>query len=261
IFRKYKIINKTGIIGFPETFNEMYISMWSDSDIGYSLDDFAGSDTLLNMVYTYNAYELDEVYEPHPPPAVGFTLLKGPTIAGNNILAMTASYYYGRITVDPWWWTYAELLYLLMQGRDGFSGEFFTNPATGLSTTFALSGNPINGEGWVDGLLEEPGLRRIGLGSGPIQMAPGDTQEVVIAEIAALGADRLHSVKLLRFYTAMVRDAFNSGLEFVVPPKPPTPEVSLDDADRVTILNWGGEFFINRLNRKLQLRRIQVPGL
>ena len=41
----------------------MYISMWSDPDIGDSADDFVGCDTTLNMVYAYNAYEFDHVYD------------------------------------------------------------------------------------------------------------------------------------------------------------------------------------------------------
>ena len=53
-FRKYKLINKSDV-----TFNDMYISMWSDPDVGNSGDDFVGCDTTLNMVYAYNAYDYD----------------------------------------------------------------------------------------------------------------------------------------------------------------------------------------------------------
>jgi len=35
-FRKYKLINKTDVLGFPTTFEDMYISMWSDPDVGDS---------------------------------------------------------------------------------------------------------------------------------------------------------------------------------------------------------------------------------
>ena len=38
-----------------------------------------------------------------------------------------------------------------------------------------------------------PGDRRVGLASGPFNMAVGDTQEVVVAEIAAIGFDRLQA--------------------------------------------------------------------
>ena len=56
-FRKYKLINKST---YP--FNDMYVSMWSDPDIGSSGDDFVGCDTTLNMVYAYNAYDYDQIY-------------------------------------------------------------------------------------------------------------------------------------------------------------------------------------------------------
>jgi hypothetical protein len=59
------------------------------------------------------------------------------------------------------------------------------NPITNLPTTYTLSGDPVTGEGWIDGILNAPGDRRIGPASGPFNMEPGDTQEVVVAEICA----------------------------------------------------------------------------
>ena len=43
-------------------------------------------------------HELDEVFEPYPTPAIGFSLLKGPSASGNFNLPMTASYYMLRQT-------------------------------------------------------------------------------------------------------------------------------------------------------------------
>ncbi|MGD8306435.1 MAG: hypothetical protein PVF17_07260, partial [Ignavibacteria bacterium] len=46
IFRKYRLINKS-----ITAFNDMYVSLYSDTDIGNSTDDYAGCDTTLQLIY------------------------------------------------------------------------------------------------------------------------------------------------------------------------------------------------------------------
>jgi hypothetical protein len=240
LFRNYKIINKS-----TNPFTDMYVSMWSDPDIGDALDDFVGCDTTLNMVYGFNGYDFDYVYNPYPPPAVGFNLLKGPTVGGNQNLPMTASYYFlhgDPYLTDPVQGSHTEgavRWYRFMQGKIGLTGDPFINPVTGLPTSYVLSGNPLTEEGWIDGMVYGPGDRRMGLASGPFNMAVGDTQEVVIAEIAALGWDRLHSFKILKFYSSLAKDAFDNGLEIATLPIPPTPSTTVTDTDWKIQFNWG----------------------
>lgn len=240
LFRKYKLINKS-----LESFDSMYISMWSDPDIGDSGDDFAGCDTILNVGFGYNGLASDAIYGTTPP-SVGFDLIRGPLVPGNPgedrnrngiddyydtgfmenneirygfiNLPMTAFYYF--INSDPYisdppqgTSVGADQFYNFMQGKIGITGEFFINPTTGLPTTFALSGNPVNGTGWIDGILQAPGDRRLGISTGPIQMAAGDTQVVVIAEIAAgvlNGVDRLTAITFFKYYSQLVQEYYDS---------------------------------------------------
>jgi hypothetical protein len=241
-FRKYKLINKSTL-----PFNDMYISMWSDPDVGTSTDDFVGCDTTLNMVYAYNADELDQVYDPYPPPAIGFDLLKGPTVQGNQNLLMVAAYYFLRsdpALTDPALGSYTDgavRFYRFMQGLIGLTGEPFINPETGLPTTYALSGDPLTGEGWIDGEPYGPGDRRVGLASGPFNMAVGGTQEVVVAEIAAIGLDRLQAYRILKYYDALAQEAYDNGLEInsSTPPRTQTPNTSVIGTTWKINLNWG----------------------
>ncbi len=243
-FRKYKLINKS-----YDTFDSMYVSMWSDPDIGAFGDDFAGCDTLLELGYAYNAFDVDSVYLPLPPPAVGFDLIRGPLVPGNPgedknrngvddiydlgltednqrvngfiNLPMTAFYYWkigsivgGRCPQQPLP-ECADMFYNFFQGKSGLTGEYFINPITGLPTTFALSGNPVTGEGWIDGLLQGPGDRTLGLSTGPIQMAPGDTQIVVIAEIAAgaiNGVTRMMAIDILKYYSKIAQFLYDNSV-------------------------------------------------
>jgi hypothetical protein len=232
LFRKYQIINKTNT-----TFNNMYVSMWSDPDIGASTNDFVGCDTVLQLGYAYNGEFYDPTYG-YTPAGVGFNLLQAP-----ENLPMTAFYYFTRgdaAVTDPVMGSPegADQFYNFMQGKVGLTGSPFINPITGLPTTYALSGNPLTGEGWIDGILQEPGDRRLGLACGPFNMAPGDIQVVVASEIASAGLDYLNTIRLLRFYSILSKDLYNNSFEMTRTPFPSKPIASLIQQEGNVLLSW-----------------------
>jgi hypothetical protein len=226
-FRRYLLINKSA-----DPFDSMYVSAWSDPDLGTSTNDFVGCDTTLQLGYCYNADDTDAVYSPLPPPAVGFALLQGPLadspgdtgvfngyrISDHRNLPMTAFYYFTRgdsVVTDPTQGSYEGTLqfYNFFRGRVGQTGELFIDPNTSQPTSFALAGDPVTGEGWVDGQRDSAGDRRLGLSMGPFTMASGDTQEVIIAEIlsgAVPGIDRWEAVNLVRLAAAQIGAFFDS---------------------------------------------------
>jgi hypothetical protein len=253
LFRKYLIINKG-----TDTFTDMYVSMWSDPDNGEADDDFAGCDTLLSLGYVYNATAYDGTYKETPPPAAGFDFFQGPVVSSpgdtaifkgkylvdKKNLPMTAFYYFAKgdpSVVDPTTVSYEGTLqfYNFFQGRIGRSGEIFRTPESqgAIPTPFACSGDPVAGTGWLDGQILNAGDRRIGCSSGPFTMAPGDTQEVVVAQIAAIGTDNLNSVDLLKNYDKVAQDAYNNF--FKIPGGAKTPIVNATEMDEKIILNWG----------------------
>ena len=71
---------------------------------------------------------------------------------------------------------------------------------------------------------------------GPFTLAPGDTQEVVVATIIAQGGDRISSVSLLKFYSDMAQSAFDNF--FSLPAPPSSPVVSIAKLDGEIILDW-----------------------
>ncbi|MBL1213013.1 MAG: T9SS type A sorting domain-containing protein [Ignavibacteriae bacterium] len=233
IFRKYKMINKSST-----SFDDMYISLWSDPDIGEPADDFTGCDTLLNLGYAYNSSVNDPIYG-FTPGGVGFNFLETP-----NDLEMTAFYYFGArgdaSVLDPTMGDAqgATQFYNFMQGRIGLTGELFTDPHTNTSTTFALAGDPLTEEGWYDGQLFPSGDRRMGIASGPFQMAVGDTQEVVVSEIAAAGIDNLNVVRLLRYYSGLTTQWYNNIEEVAGVPEPPVPVITATNDNRSILLQW-----------------------
>ncbi len=271
IFRKYKLINKTHL-----PFNNMYVSMWSDPDIGAALDDFVGCDTTLSLGYAYNANTVDATYSPLPPPAVGFDLFQGPKVAGvagqdlnkNGVddasdyaifdgkkfgpgfinLPMTAFYYFANgdaSVTDPTIGAIAgsNQFYNFFQGKVGLTGQYFVDPTTGKSTKYALPGDPQKNTGWIDGMVLAAGDRRLGLASGPFTMAAGDTQEVVVAEIAAgatTGIDRLSAIGLLKYYDTEAQKAYDNSFVVTVDTSlaPPVPVVTPYVLDKEIVLKW-----------------------
>ena len=209
-FKRYKLINKSN-----EFLDSIYISVWSDPDVGNSTDDFAGCDTILNLAYAYNAYKYDATYLLSPP-AIGFKLLRGPKNHQNGSvvrLPMTSFNYQTRgLNIHEGGYRPIEY-YNLMKGRD-IRGNFYTDPLTDIPTIFPLSGDPIAKHGWFDGISIPPEDRRMMLNSGPFQMAPSDTQEVVFAEIAALGGDNLNALKWLRYYSVFAETLYNNAFNF-----------------------------------------------
>jgi hypothetical protein len=243
-FKKYQVINKSNT-----NFTDVYFSQWSDVDDGGAEDDLDGCDTLLNLGYTYNSTSNDIVYEELSPPAVGFHFIQGPVadgstsdtalfigriLHGKKNLPMTGMGYIFKNDSYP----YAEptqgnylsgslYIYNDMQGKLD-NGEYFPIPAAlgGGVTPFPYSGDPATGQGFLDPRALD---KRIMVSSGPVSMAPSDTQEVIIAEIIA-GAikysNNLASVSLLKSYVLSADSLYKKG--FVVPSQPNTPVGAID---------------------------------
>ena len=262
IFKKYRVIYK-GAANTPDdaVIEEMYFSQWADTDVGDSGDDFAGSDTELSLGYAYNAFDNDLHYDFFglPPPAVGYDFLQGPIVpqdgseaifdfkrrSGFSNLPMTSfvPFAAGGGLNDPEFGSYNGTLawYSMMRGfepqPDIDNPVPFIDPFTEVETFFPLDGDPVQGTGWNDGELLPPGDRRIVLSSGPFSMALGDTQEVVLALVAGIGADPLSSIDQLKFNDRFAQEAYDNF--FAVPSPPAAPLLRADANDGAVILDWG----------------------
>lgn len=264
LFRKYLIINKNKD---KMPFTDMYVSMWSDPDNGDASDDYVACDTTLSLFYVYNAKASDATYGTNPP-AAGFDFFQGPRIRTNATtdtaifkgkkwvgfknLPMTAFYYFAQgATAD-----YADpqqgisagahQFYNLFQGLIGRTGQPFPIPTQAQvpggpkTTRYPLSGDPVAGTGYLDGVINVASDRRMGAASGTFTLAPGDTQEVVVAQLAAgarTGISNIRAITLLKAADKEAQKAFNNFF-----PKPTpflNPSVEIINSDRQIALNWG----------------------
>ena len=260
IFKQFRFLYKGTATAPPNaTIDSLHFCQWSDPDLGTFTDDFAGSDTTLSLGYIYNSSSVDITYAAVglPPPAAGYDFFAGPLVpdpdgeaifglqkrSGWRNLPMTTFGFFaaGGEDSDPTrggdyngtlqWWN-------LLRGfrpRPESPADPWIDPA-GNATKFVLTGDPVAGTGWID---TNPGDRRILLAAGPFQMAIGDTQETVVAVMAALGSDRLSSVAVLKFVDKFAQEAFDAL--FVLPRAPAKPTLTATEFDGEILLNWGDD--------------------
>jgi hypothetical protein len=253
VFLKFLIINKGS-----NFLQDAYVALWSDPDLGGASDDLVGCDTALSVGFCYNATNNDQVYGTTPPCA-GYDFFQGPIspslgdtayVSGAEYpnfrnLPMTAFNKYINGT-DP---RSALESYEYMEGLNAVEGGGapYINPVTGDTTTFAVSGDPVTGTGWLD---DTPADRRFLLASGPFDLYPtseyGDSviigvtaQEVVAAIVMGQGTDRLNSVTVMKHNDEAAQSVFNAN--FNIPNPPPRPTVYVQARDRYINLIWGTE--------------------
>jgi hypothetical protein len=262
VFKKaeltYTGLETSSEIANPEVLDSVYFTQWSDPDLGTYTDDYVGTDVDLSFGYVYNGNRLDGVFNGIynlACPAGGYDFLQGPAdnldIDGDGdlteYLPMTSFTYFGAGSSisDPDLSSYNGSLqfFNLMEGylpRPEYPTQIpWTDLSTGESTMFALSGDPVSGSGWIDGVQLPPGDRRLVMASGPYEMSKGETATVVLALVAGTGLDAVSSVSVAKYYDTYAQYAYDQG--FSLPSAPTTPSLTAVEMDGSISLDWGSD--------------------
>jgi hypothetical protein len=248
-YRRVRMINKGGAAinaaGEKDALwlDDMYLCQWVDADLGDFSDDLAGCDTTLSLGYVYNAVGDDQEFLRFHlrPPAIGYALMQGPIKPQAGAVAlfdmkqrrdwknigMNAFIYHatGDAYSEPvgGYETGALVWYKVLRGFAPIQGpeSYFDFPPGMRPGPFPFAGDPVAKTGHIDGVgfpgSRFPGERRFQIHTGPFALAPGDTQEAVVACVAGMGADRLSSVSVMKFLTKHVRQSFPSPAVLLEP--------------------------------------------
>lgn len=231
IFIKYKIYNR----GY-RTLEDFYLSVWFDPDLGGAGDDMVGCDTINQTMFCYNGDNDDTDYGSSPP-AFGYKVMYGPLVAmsgvdgyfdGNNLanhwnLPMTAfTKYINGTDPDNYQETYAY-----MKGLRAKEPGFPPYQYNGQTLTFMHSGDPIAGTGDLD---FNPSDKRMMGSFGPLTFAPGDSQFVQIAVVAAEGSDRFNSLANLNYLMSQLGPEPHTPIAIRVPDDYETIQAAIDVA-------------------------------
>lgn len=229
---KFQVIN-SGQYSWQNTF----MALFTDPDIGNTNDDYIGCDIQRNLGYAYNGNNYDAVYG-IAPPAVGMRLLRfavNRSVTPNDTLKLSI---FGQSACggcpapncerDPN--GEPEGFYNMMKGfkKDGspWMDPTYTPPQP---TKTIYPGDPETRTNWVESKgsvwncggttgnivdSNPPGDRRYIMGWGALNwvMTPGDTQVIVMAQLAARGSSNLNSVTKLKQLSDVALNYFNGIL-------------------------------------------------
>jgi hypothetical protein len=196
--------------GGTSNLQNAYISLWSDPDLGGASDDFVAYDAVLELGYCYNADNSDTQYG-SVPPAVGTMLVLGPLDPSAGVRRPAYAFNKYVNGTDPNSFTQS---YNYMQGLNA-DGTPVIDPTTSLPTRFQLTGDPVNGTGWLDA---NPADRRMMVTAGPVTLAPGQSTDLVVAYVIQQGTDRLDSIRKLRCKAQYAKDQYLQGFPSVAEP-------------------------------------------
>lgn len=206
VFVNYEIFNRS-----VNNFHNVYFGSFCDMDLGYSMDDYIGCDSILNMFYTYNSGLSDGTgtngQYGSPAPAQGAMFLNHPISRflyftnGSTFIGepQGANGYYNYLIGK--WNDGSPMTY----GGIGYNGT--------ISTNFMFTGIPEeNFNDWNEYALgNEPGDRRGVMSVGPFTMNAGEMICVDLAFPFARDYEgtNLTSIALLRERSQSIQSFYN----------------------------------------------------
>lgn len=195
-FHRYDIVNDGDAV-----IDELYIGYGTDTDLGYTFDDFnpeckdldywknqSGFDRLRRFNYFYfSKHDEDGDLPDHCYGLLhGFAVLPLTDHArlGDNLLASRIWRRNAPNTIYPDYsenllTTHESILWAL-QGKS-YTGEPMINPITGQTTLFAFDGDPTDRTGWID---ERNDVRSM-VSFQPVSLQPGEKISFVVAHFWA----------------------------------------------------------------------------
>ncbi|OFY67255.1 MAG: hypothetical protein A3H98_02025 [Bacteroidetes bacterium RIFCSPLOWO2_02_FULL_36_8] len=260
-FYKYKIINRSS-----NTLNKTYLGQWTDSDLGYYLDDYVGCDVSRGLGYSYNGDDNDESVPGTPgygsnPPAIGIDFLKGPKADVNDgydndrdgvtdepdELIMMSNFFYYSNNASPYYGFpnganqyYSYLRTVWGNGypctHDLKNGTSPVSPSTP-ATNFMFPGYSDPSGKWTGSIVpwdeaiagNPPGDRRFLQSAGPFTLTPGGIVEVIVGVVWASGLP-CNAMQNLKTNDDIIQTFFDS--EFQMLPDF-TFQVSADNLNKV----------------------------
>jgi len=241
VFMRFRAYNKG-----PYDLTNMFISLWSDPDLGDANDDYVGCDTLTSLGFCYNSQSEDANYG-STPPATGYDFFQGPIVPGDpsdtavgwNFTLWPGMKNLGMVSfnryVNPFGPDTPTDSYEFMNGlnKDG-TPVIVPGSSPPETTMYYNSGDPVEGTGFLD---VSPDDRRFMQSTGPIDMAQGDSVEVVAAILCGQSADYLASITELRAVDDFAQSVYDRMFQLPSPPAPP--DVTVSNMSNQVVLTWG----------------------
>lgn len=152
VFLHYKIINRS-----PATYNETYIGVFTDIDLGFADDDHIGCDVERGMFYNYNGKPADGTGQPwaygENPPVQGVVVLAGAEMDADGYDNPS---YRGSSLLGPSFHRNCDLV-----GLNGQAISMRYGPGEIYEAPFLVRADAVNGVNFGDGISDN---ERLGMG-------------------------------------------------------------------------------------------------
>lgn len=220
IYSHYEIINRSTSV-WRNTFFTFFSDDEANDFVGY-----VGCDTLNNLGYSYCRLK-NPVYGINGP-AVGFKIIRGANYftgnANDSIFYYEGKnkkikYGYKSKGMHSFNWFHDDgppnyrFNYMSMEGKHYRTGNPIITP-DGDTTRYYFTGNPETNTGWVMN-VNSASYRRTYTTTGPVNVNPGETQHIVVAQVIAQGVTNLNSVTKLKEASAIAEQHYNNFFEGV----------------------------------------------
>ncbi|MCK4372526.1 MAG: hypothetical protein KAW61_05235, partial [candidate division Zixibacteria bacterium] len=237
VFIKFQFFNEG-----PYDLEDVFVSLWSDPDLGDAGDDLVGCDSARSLGYCYN--EGPDANYGSRPPAVGYDFFQGPLLETGNpddIAKMWGQDWVGYINmpmssfmiyINPYGPEVPTESYYFMNGLEKDGGPVI-HTITGEETKFFGTGDPVTGEGFLDNNSSD---RRFMQSVGPINLNQGDSTEIVAAILCGQGTSPTKSITELRAIDDFAQTVYDNN--FQLPDPPARPNVTIRNLDNEVVLTW-----------------------
>lgn len=200
-FMDMRVVNRG-----PYTLHDFRTAVYMDADVGNYQDDFTGSDSTRNLMFTYNGDAVDEInggawgYDINPP-CVAIKCLNDTM---ENFGYYTGLGGNGYPYTDPGgaleYWNYMHGLW--QDGSSWYYGGLGFQGSTGVTTiptNYMFSGDPETGIGWSEITNgNPPGDRRTFMTVEETVLNPGTDRKIDYVIITGFGGDHLASVTRMK---------------------------------------------------------------
>ncbi|KAB2880652.1 hypothetical protein F9K33_04645 [bacterium] len=200
VFIRYRIINKSNV-----SYSGAYVSWWLDHELGSEIyNNVPGTDTLRNMVYTYNLTE--ETNSTGQQYAVGHQLLYFTGAGSNTKLSASNAYINGTDPIND------NERYNLLKGLTKSTGLQYPDSIVGVpGGTLIYPGDPVSG---IGPLCHQGRNGRLMASVGPFVMQTGGVYDILFAVIGGEGNDRLDAIVNMRQKADQLKNAFPMMLPY-----------------------------------------------
>jgi len=228
-FYHYTIYNRS-----DNKYNNVYLSDWSDFDLGYYNDDYIGTDTVNNFTYGYNGDDNDQSIPGNKgygkkPPVISHALIDTDCSSdgidndadgvidevGEHFVLNRSTFYNNNIGSFPQQTTNPDIAaeyygYMSGKWKDGTPFTYGGNAYGGtVNSNYVYTGNPSTNIGWTEASAgNTPGDRRVISSSGPFTLLGRSKFEWAFAVV--FSQDTTQEVNTIaQFNTRVQRDVRN----------------------------------------------------